>query len=263
MNARLRGLVAPAIATLIAAALLIALGEWQLRRLAWKEGLLAAVAARVHAPPVEAPPESDWPKLEPADYEYRHVRLAGVFDGGKQVLVFRPLAEPRGRYGGPGYLVMTPLRLASGAIVLVNRGFAPDGVKGAAAMGLDGGETTVVGLMRASETRNWFTPADDPAAGQWYTRDVAAIARAEGLTRTAPFFVDADAGPDPAALPEGGETILDFPNNHFSYALTWFGMAAALVGVFAAFAASRLRETDSAKAARPAGGDGNGGRHRD
>ena len=241
MNDRLRGLVAPAIATVVGAGLLVGLGQWQLQRLAWKEGLIAAVTTRVHAAPVDAPPESEWSRLNPADYEYRRVRLAGVFDYDKQVLVFRPLAEPRGRYGGPGYLAMAPLRLADGATVLVNRGFVPDAKKGATTRPV-GGETTVLGLMRASETRNWFTPADDPAAGQWYTRDIAAIARADGLTRVAPFFVDADAGPDPAALPEGGETILDFPNNHFSYALTWFGMAAALVGVFIAYSVGRLRE---------------------
>ena len=252
MRPAVRGLMAPAVATLVGAAILVGLGDWQLRRLAWKEALIAAVEGRAHAAPVDAPPESEWRRLDPAQYEYRRVRLAGVFDGGRQVLVFRALGEPRGRYGGPGYLVMTPLRLGDGSTVFVNRGFVPDGAKDAAANGLDGGETTVVGLMRASETRNWFTPADDPASGLWFTRDVAAIAKAEGLTRTAPFFVDADAAADPAALPEGGETIVAFPNNHFSYALTWFGMAAALVGVFAAFAASRLQE-EGAEARSTAG----------
>ena len=252
MTRSLRALIAPAAATLACVAILIGLGEWQLRRLAWKEALIAAVEARSAAAPVDAPSESEWRRLDPADYEYRRIRLKGVFDGGKQILVFRPLAEPRGRYGGPGYLVMTPLKLSDGAWVLVNRGFVPDGMKAAAANGLDRGETTVVGLMRASESRNWFTPADDSASGQWYTRDVATIAQAEQLTRTAPFFVDADASGDPAALPEGGETILAFPNNHLSYALTWFGMAAALIGVFAAYATSQLRA--------PADGDGDGGR---
>ena len=117
--------------------------------------------------------------------------------------------------------------------------------------------------MRASESRNWFTPADDPVSGQWFTRDVDAIARAKGLTRTAPFFVDADAAADPAALPEGGETILAFPNNHLSYAMTWFGVAAALVGVFAAFAGSRWKEGRGEGEVRSAGDDGDGGRHRD
>ena len=263
MKARVRELIAPAVATVVCVGLLIDLGVWQLHRLAWKEALIAAVETRAHAAPVDAPPESEWPRLDPADYEYKRVWLSGVFDGSRQVTVFRALSEPRGHHGGPGYLVMTPLKLANGATVLVDRGFVPEAQKAAAGDGLGGGETTFIGLMRASETRNWFTPSDDPASGQWFTRDVGAIARAEGLTRVAPFFVDADAGPDATALPEGGEAILAFPNNHFSYALTWFGMAAALIGVFGAYAASRLRESGSGQEVHSAVGDGDGGRHRD
>jgi surfeit locus 1 family protein len=244
VNTRIRGLIAPAAATVLCGALLVGLGVWQLHRLAWKEALIAAVETRAHAAPVDAPLESEWSRLYAADYEYRRVRLTGVLDGGRQVMVFRALSEPRGRYGGPGYLVMTPLKLADGGTVLIDRGFVPEGQRSAAGGGLGNGETTVVGLMRASETRNLFTPSDNPASGEWFTRDVVAIARAEGLTRVAPFFIDADAGPDPAALPEGGETIVAFPNNHLSYALTWFGMAAALVGVFGAYAVSQLREEE-------------------
>ena len=263
MKRRTRELIAPTVATVVCVALLVGLGVWQMRRLAWKEALIAAVETRAHATPVDAPPEFEWPRLDPAAYEYKRVRLSGVFDGSRQVTVFRALSEPHGRYGGPGYLVMTPLELANGATVLVDRGFVPEAQKAAAAEELGNGATTVVGLMRASETRNWFTPSDDPASGQWFTRDVGAIARAEGLTRVAPFFIDADAGPDPTGLPEGGETILAFPNNHFSYALTWFGMAAALIGVFGAYVASRLQESGSRGKVRPADGEGDGGRHRD
>ena len=240
MTRPIRALIAPAVATLVGVALLVTLGNWQLRRLAWKEALIAAVETRSHAPPIDAPAEADWPRLDPADYEYRRVQLTGAFERDKQVFVFRALADPRGRYGGQGYLVLTPLRLADGSIVLIDRGFVPEASK-AAADDIGGGQTSVVGLMRASEARNWFTPADEPARGQWFTRDISAIARAEGLMRVAPFIVDADAGADPDALPEGGETLLAFPNNHLSYALTWYGLAAALIGVFAAFSASRLR----------------------
>jgi surfeit locus 1 family protein len=220
-------------------AILISLGIWQLHRLAWKEGLIAEVSARVGAPPVALPPEADWPRLKPADYEYRHVRVAGDYDFTHQALIFRALETPRGRYGGPGWLVLTPLQLEGGATVIVNRGFIPDDKKAAFVTGgaANGpARADVTGLMREPEPRTWFTPADDPAAGQWFTRDPAAIAAAMKLQRVAPFTIDADAGPDPAALPEGGETILSFPNNHLSYAFTWFGLALALVGVFTAFA---------------------------
>ncbi len=182
MSQRARSLVAPALATVVGIAVLVSLGVWQLQRLAWKEALIAAVESRVHAAPEDLPAEADWPRLNPADYEYRHVRLAGVYDASRQALVFRALGSPRGRYGGPGYLVMTPLRLANGAVVLVNRGFVPQDRKDqAASRGLGAGETLVTGLMRASEERTWFTPADNPVGGQWFTRDVEAIARAMGL----------------------------------------------------------------------------------
>jgi surfeit locus 1 family protein len=233
-----RALVWPGLFTLIGLAILIALGFWQLHRLAWKEALIAEVSARADAPPVAAPDEADWTGLDPARYEYRRVRVAGTYDFANQALVFRALENPRGRYGGPGYLVLTPLRLADGAAIIVNRGFIPSEQRSAfsAAPKQEPRIANVTGLMRASEPRNWFTPADDPAQGEWFTRDPAAIAAAFKLERVAPFTIDADVGPDRNALPEGGETILAFPNNHLAYALTWFGIALALAGVFGAFA---------------------------
>jgi len=242
MSAR-RALLWPGLFTLLGLAMLIGLGMWQLDRLAWKEGLIAEVSARAAAPPVPAPPEADWPKLAADDYEYRHVRLEGVYEFGRQALVFRALDHPRGRFGGPGYLVLTPLRLADGAYVIVNRGFVPQDQRNrfVAPAEQAPGKVAVTGLMRSSESRTWFTPSDDPAHGQWFTRDSAAIAGALKLDRAAPFTIDADATGALGDLPQGGETILAFPNNHLSYAFTWFGMALALAGVFCAFAVTRLR----------------------
>ena len=101
------------------------------------------------------------------------------------------------------------------------------------------GQTKVSGLLRASEKRNWFTPADEPQRGVYFVRDVEALAQGMGLSAHAPFLIDADAGPDP--LPQGGETRLTFVNNHLGYVFTWFGLAAALGGVFAAYAWGRIR----------------------
>ena len=237
---RPRSLIVLGLVCLPALALFIGLGLWQLQRLAWKEALIAEVAARAGAAALEAPAEADWATLKPEDYEYRHVRVSGIFDASHQALVFRALEKPRGKYGGQGYLVMTPLLLPGGASLLVNRGFVPLERKGAAETA-PAGTVEVTGLLRAPEPRNMFTPADSPALGQWYTRDPFAIAAALNLPRAAPFTLDADAAPDPGALPEGGETVLAFANNHFEYALTWFGMAIALVGVFAAYAVSATR----------------------
>ena len=238
MNARARSLVLAGLATALALVLLVGLGVWQLKRLAWKEALIAAVEARVSAPASPAPLPSEWARLAPADYEYRHVSVTGNLDLDHQILIFRSSAGGKGRYSGPGFQVMAPLTLPTGEAILINRGFVPEGQKSAASTG-PAGPVTITGLMRSSEDRTWFTPPDDPAKGQWFTRDIEAMARALKLGPHAPFSIDADAGPDP--LPEGGDTIVAFPNSHLSYAMTWFGTALALAGVYAAFAYSRLR----------------------
>ena len=231
-------LAAAGVVTLAGVVLLTGLGLWQLRRLAWKEELIAAAESRAHAAPAPAPPASEWLGLRGADYEYRRVETQGIYDYSHQELVFRSLEAAKGRYAGVGYLVMTPMLLPGGESIIVNRGFVPEAMKSAAENG-PRGATKVVGLMRASESRNLFTPADEPARGVFYTGDVEAMAMAMRLGAHAPFLIDAEAGPDP--LPEGGETRLHFPNNHLSYALTWFGMAAALAGVFAAFALGQFQ----------------------
>ena len=91
---------------------------------------------------------------------------------------------------------------------------------------------TVTGLLRASEPGGGFLRANDPARDRWYSRDVAAIARARGLGEVAPFFIDADATPNPGGYPVGGLTVVAFRNDHLVYALTWFGLAGlSLFGV--------------------------------
>ena len=238
-----RSLVAPAIATLLAFTLLVGLGVWQLHRLAWKDGLIAEIDARAHAPPAPLPPPADWAAMRARDYEYRHVALDGTMDNARETLVFRPSED------GPGYLVMTPLALASGGTVIVNRGWVPDRLKDhdLRTAGDPSGPVKVAGLMRAPEARNLFTPADDPATGQFFTKDPMAIAAHDGVS-AAPFIVDADATPaNPGGWPRGGATVIDIPNNHFSYAMTWFGLALTLLGVFGSFAWKRLEgEADAA-----------------
>src|SRR5437764_10468214 len=123
-----RRLAFAGLATLVGAALLVSLGVWQLRRLAWKEALIAAAESRAHAAPVAIPPPAQWAGLKSSEYEYRRVEARGTYDYSHQELVFGAL-EPRGRYGGVGYFVMTPLRLADGSAIVVNRGFVPDAMQ--------------------------------------------------------------------------------------------------------------------------------------
>jgi surfeit locus 1 family protein len=211
---------------LLLAAGFAALGLWQVERRAWKLDLIARVDARVHAPARPLPDRASWPRINARDDSYRHVRVEGIFLNDRETLV-QAVTD-----AGPGWWVLTPLRTATGTI-LVNRGFVPPerAASGSRRAGLPAGPVTLAGLLRLTEPGGAFLRHNDPAAGRWYSRDVAAIARARGLPAAAPFFIDADATPNPGGYPVGGLTVIAFRNAHLAYALTWFALAAlSLVG---------------------------------
>ena len=204
----------------------LALGIWQVERRAWKLDLIARIEARVHAAPEAAPRPSpgatiDWPREE-----YRRVVASGEFDHTAETLVQAVTIH------GPGFWVLTPLRMRGGWTVLVNRGFVPPERRNPAsrAEGQVAGDVTVGGLLRLTEPGGGFLRSNDPAAGRWYSRDVEAIARARGLRNVATYFIDADATANAGGLPIGGLTVLQFRNHHLVYALTWFALALLCAG---------------------------------
>lgn len=209
--------------SLLGVLVFVGLGIWQLERRVWKLDLIARVDQRIHAPVIDAPGPQDWGGLSAPDYEYRHVRLAGRFLGGANTLV-QAVTEL-----GGGYWVLTPMHSDRGFTVLVNRGFVPQERKAEferenAALT---SPATVDGLLRVSEPGGGFLRSNDPAANRWYSRDVAAIAKARGLTGVAPYFIDA-GGSGLDSWPRGGLTVVTFRNSHLAYALTWFALAAML-----------------------------------
>lgn len=221
-------------------AILVGLGAWQLSRLHWKNGIVAQIETRRGAAAESLPAEAKWTSLRPEDYEYRHVAVNGVYARDKTALVYRG-GSPNAPGAGPGYLVLTPLKLADDSVVIVNRGFAPLAAAEAARANAPASAVVLTGLMRGPEARNAFTPADDPSKGVWYTRDAPSIAAHLGLARAAPFTIDLDPDPKKRDWPRPGTTVIDIPNNHLSYALTWFGLALALVGVTAVFVKRGLK----------------------
>ena len=231
------GLLVPAI---IAFAILIGLGAWQLQRKTWKEGLIADLSGRLAAPPQALPPASDWPGLEQASDEYRRVNFTAQFQNDKEALVFASASafRPDVSDAGPGYWVFTPARLANGGVVIVNRGFVPDARKDPKSRpdGEVSGPVTLAGAMRWPDSRHWFTPTDDAAHNLWFVRDPAAIAVAKGLGSVAPFYVEQETPAPPGGLPQPGKLVVSLPDNHLQYALTWFGLAAVLAGVFISWA---------------------------
>jgi len=240
---RVRSLLAPGLATLVVLAVLIGLGTWQLQRKAWKESLIQQIEARAYGEPGPIAPEAEWPAWRADQDEFRRVRVTGTFLHDLEAPVYG--LAPGARQGAPlqGYYILTPLRLATGALVIINRGFVPTELKNPETrpQGQPEGEVTVTGLVRAPEARTLFTPSDDPGRNLWFTRDPEAIAQARGLEPVAPFLIDADSTPNPGGWPRGGQTQLTLPNNHLQYALTWYGLALTLVAVFGAFAWKRIK----------------------
>ncbi len=217
---------------------LVALGIWQVQRLAWKTALIARGEAGLVAPPAAAPGPQDWAALTAAD-EYRRLSVTGRYLPGPQ-----PLVRAVTRLGS-GYWVMTPLREAGGWTVLVNRGFVPEAMRDAVPAPPEG-PVTVEGLLRHSQPGGGFLRANDPAADRWFSRDAAALAAALDLPPpVAPWFLDAGtpgaatqgpgaevpAGEVRAGDPVPGLTVVRFANSHLSYALTWFTLAAGLAGM--------------------------------
>lgn len=196
----------------------VSLGVWQVQRMHWKQALIARVDARVGAAPVASPARDAWSTIDAENDEYRRVALTGRF---------LPVAETRTQAVtafGAGSWLMAPLRTEAGDIVLVNRGFVPAGER---ATPPPVGTVRIEGLLRISEPAGGFLRRNAPAQARWYSRDVAAIARARGLPgdAVAPFFVDAVRAPGASGWPRGGLTVVAFRDSHLSYALTWFGMA--------------------------------------
>jgi surfeit locus 1 family protein len=203
---------------------LLALGSWQVKRLIWKQDLIARVDARAHAAPV-APP-TDWANITADNSEYLRVSVSGTYQYQHQEYTTALTALDG------GYWVMTPLVTADGNTVYINRGFIPTASRKAFEQDTppDTGIVTVSGLLRMPE-HSAFLRTNEPELRRWYSRDVASMGQQAGLSNIAPYFIDADRTADATALPIGGMTQISFPNNHLVYALTWYGLAALLVGM--------------------------------
>ena len=208
------------------------LGVWQLHRLAEKDALVAAVAERLNATPVPVPAAAQWPTIDLSSLNFQPVSLTGAFRYNQTVTVFTSLANARGPASGPGYWVVTPFVLDTGGTVFVNRGFVPAEFQEAAVMDAEGDESqvTITGLLRPSEPSGFMTPGPDTSNRIEWVRDTARMAAMvdPALAPIAPFYVDLPAGPA-GELPQGGETVVEFPNNHLGYAYTWFGFAIVAV----------------------------------
>lgn len=224
-------------------ALWIGLGVWQVDRLAWKEGLIAQVTARFTQPPAPLPPADQWPGLTLDDWDFRPVSFTGHYLSGKTVPVFVGLTDAKGKYDGPGYWIMAPFAPDSGGTVWIDLGFVPQD-QSASYVGdksVPQGHMSITGVATISEDPGTFTPAPDTTNHIEWVRSPARLSAMAGLP-DAPLnlVIDLPAGP-PGALPQGGETTIDFPNNHLGYAYTWFGFAIITPALLAAWVWRQVR----------------------
>ena len=236
---RAKGLVGMTALTACVLALLVGLGVWQLKRLAWKEGLIAHIEARSTAAPITLRQAVEVARN--GDASYLRVRVEGRFLNDKERYLYA-LSD-----GTAGWDVITPLATAGGDMVLVDRGFVPDALRDPASrpQGQMEGVVAVTGLVRAPETKDTFIPDNDPARNRWFWRDLAGMAGSMfpgGTTGVAPFFLDAERSEVPGGWPRGGQTRLALPNDHLQYAITWFALAFCIVVIYAFYVRSRLRE---------------------
>jgi surfeit locus 1 family protein len=198
----------PVVMGIAGCAVLIALGTWQLRRLEWKEAILAEIDARIAAAPVELPAAVD-PEVD----RYLPVTVTGAL-GGEELHVLTSVKDV-----GPGYRVISVLT-AGERRILVDLGFVPEAAKDAPRMAES---VTVTGNVHWPQEADRWTPDPDTDRGIWFARDVTAMSGvmgAEDLLVVARDVSGADLGVTPLPIDSAG-----IPNDHLNYAITWFSLA--------------------------------------
>jgi cytochrome oxidase assembly protein ShyY1 len=232
-----QGLLVPCLVALAAFLVLVGLGTWQLQRKAWKEGLVAAMHERLAAAPVDLPPASQWASLNVDSAEFRRVKFHAQFTEGRGVYVYVAGSALRDDIKEPGYFAFAPARLDDGTAVVVNRGYIPMDQQ----TGWPAGTMEVVGYLRWPESRPWFLSDTNSASETWFVRDHRAMAAAKAWGDVAPFYVDQESPVPASGLPRPAALTVNLRNDHLQYAVTWFGLAAVLVGCFVAWLITRRR----------------------
>jgi surfeit locus 1 family protein len=223
----------PAVATTLALAVLIALGTWQVQRLAWKNAWIAQLRAAEALPPEPLPLRLE----DPAALAFRRFTATGTLAHDRSVVV--GIAERDRRIGA---FLATPLLRRGAEPLWVVRGWVP--YPPVPEVPAEEGEVIVSGYLMLPERRGWFTPKDKPAERRFWALEPASMAAAVGLDPPAPFALallgEAREPPIPQRRPPTPV------NNHLGYAITWFGLAAALAAFFPFWARTLLERARGA-----------------
>jgi surfeit locus 1 family protein len=231
------GLLIPGVVTLAALLVLVGLGTWQLGRKAWKESLIATLDRRLNDAPIALPPSSEWAGMTPDNSEFTRVRVRAEFLKDSDALVYTSGSAIRDDVKGAGYFVFSPAHLPNGQQVVVNRGFVPSRTYPA-----ESGPQDIIGSIRWPEAPSSFVSDHDAAGDIWMVRDPSAMAKVKTWGTVAPFYIEQEAPVPPGGLPHPAPLKVRLRNDHLQYAITWYGLAAVLVVMFAIWAGQRRRE---------------------
>lgn len=225
--------------------ILVTLGFWQVERLKWKTELIHELEVRAAAKPIPLPTD---PRIVPADLANRHVTVTGHYMYETELHLLN-----RVRKGVPGIDIVTPLVRDDGeGVVMVDRGWVPMDWPGTPIeqQGAEPIQVEVTGIVRVPPSPGWLTPDNQPAKNDWYYIDLTAMSQAAGTLTNTDYYVYATGErvlsdkSAPSLTPDPHVWHIDLPNNHLSYAITWFSLAGVLVVIYLVYHTKRLEPDD-------------------
>jgi surfeit locus 1 family protein len=235
--------------TLVMVALFVGLGLWQLQRRAEKHAIIAALTERLAAPPEPLPSPSQWSALIPERDEFRRVRFTATYSPGPDAMVYSSGSAVREDISGPGTWAFVPARLPGGETVVINAGFVQNTMQDraqedrAVARLITREPMTLTGYIRFPEAAGVLTPAQNNVKRLWFTRDHLDMARVLGWGKVAPFYIDLEAPVPPGGIPKPGALDVHLSDDHMQYAITWFGLATAVLIAFAVWLRGQRRRS--------------------
>ena len=242
VQARRRGVAGFGVFTLLMVALFVGLGLWQLQRRVEKHALIAALTERLAAAPGSLPSPAQWSALTPATDEFRRVRFAATYQPLPDAMVYSSGSAVREDVSGPGTWAFLPAALPTGETVVINAGFVQNTMQDrdqqdrAVARLITNQPVMLTGYLRFPEVAGALTPSENPAKRLWFTRDHPAMARALGWggdgQKVAPFYIDLEQPVPASGIPKPGPLEVHLKDDHVQYAITWFGLAGAVVIAF-------------------------------
>jgi cytochrome oxidase assembly protein ShyY1 len=251
ISVKSRGTAGFGIFTLAMVALFISLGVWQLQRRTEKHALIAALTERLAVAPQALPSPDQWSELRPDQDEFRCVSLTATYEG-PDAMVYSSGSAVREDISGPGTWAFMPARLASGEIVVINAGFVQNTMQDRSVQDrsltrlVTKAPVTLTGYLRFPEKAGVLTPAENIDKRLWFTRDHFSMAHVLGWGEVAPFYIDLETPLPASGIPKPGPLEVHLKDDHMQYAITWFGLAGAVVIAFGVWRRAQRRANSEA-----------------